>query len=432
MKKWVLPLAIALLVAASPALAQQDELAKLRAEIAAQQAAMAKLLARLDALEKQIAGAATKEELEDEATTQQDSVNSLRESINSRVNVSGYSNFRFHTEEPDAPAAFQLDHLGLILSKQRRRFSFLAEIEFQNMPHHAESVGAGDDHGEGEEGEEGEGEEGEEGEEHHAEEAGDLSGEGQVAVENAWMEYNHNRYFNVRVGKQLSPQYWWQHRYPNLTYSTTMPIYLRELFPPELIGVTVRGEVARPAGNSEFGVGYQVYVSNNNFEGHDQEDLRNGKAWGARVQVRFPTNDVLKRLEVAADMYRGQSAFEGTELEDDDVNGFEGQLEISRLMVNGEYARGESQGVTRTGYYFQPAVQLHQDWIGFYRLEQLESPRLQRAERRHLAGLNYRPFAQVAVKGEWYRSIPLERSFIIGESERKAFNAFAAAAVFFF
>jgi hypothetical protein len=142
---------------------------------------------------------------------------------------------------------------------------------------------------------------------------------------------------------------------------------------------------------------------------------------------------MLRRFDVAADIYRGHSRFEeGGELEEDNVNGFEGQLEFGRLFVNGEYARGESEGVKRTGYYFQPAVQLHRDWIGFYRLEDLESPRLQRAERRHLAGLNYRPFAQVAVKGEWYRSIPLDRSFITSEEERRPFNGFAAAAVFFF
>ena len=64
-----------------------------------------------------------------------------------------------------------------------------------------------------------------------------VIGEGQVAVENAWMEYAHNPFLNVRVGKQLSPQYWWQNHYPNLTLSTDQPIYLRELFPPELIGV---------------------------------------------------------------------------------------------------------------------------------------------------------------------------------------------------
>ena len=414
-----------MLLTATPAFAQQEELAKLRAEVAAQQAAMQRLLARIDALEQKLSQTATKEELEDEAKTQQDSVESVRESIASKVNISGYSNFRFQAKEPDTPSAFQLDHLGLILGKQMRRWSFLGELEFSNVPHHAESVIV-EEHADGEE------EGGEVEADAHDETDNDISGEGQVAVENAWIEYNHNPYFNVRVGKQLSPQYWWQHRYPNLTYSTTMPIYLRELFPPELIGVMVRGQVTRPAGASEFGVGYSVYASNNNFEGNGLEDLQNGKAWGARVQLRFPTGGLVRRFDVAADIYRGHTAHEGVELEEDNVNGFEGQLEVSRLLVNGEYARGESEGVRRTGFYFQPAVQLHRDWVGFYRVEQLESPRLQRAERRHLAGVNYRPFAQVAVKAEWYRSVPLDKSFIISDEERKPFNGFAAAAVFFF
>lgn len=418
MKKWAIPLAAVLLLTASPAFAQQNELAQLRAEVQ-------RLLVRIDALEKKLSETATKAELEDEAKTQQDSVESVRETLLGKVNISGYSNFRFQAEEPDTPSAFQLDHLGLILGKQTRRWSFLGELEFSNVPHHAESVVV-EEHAEGEEGEDGE----EEGEVHTPE--SDISGEGQVAVENAWIEYNHNPYFNVRVGKQLSPQYWWQHRYPNLTYSTTMPIYLRELFPPELIGVMVRGQVTRPAGASEFGVAYSVYASNNNFEGNGLADLQNGKAWGARVQFRFPTGGLVRRFDVAADIYRGHTAHEGVELEEDNVNGFEGQLEVSRLMVNGEYARGDSEGVRRTGFYFQPAVQLHRDWVGFYRVEQLESPRLQRAERRHLAGLNYRPFAQVAVKGEWYRSQPLNKSFIVSEEERRPFNGFAAAAVFFF
>lgn len=425
MKKWAFPLA-ALLSFAPPVWAQQDELAKLRAEVAAQQAAMTRLLARIDALEKKLSETATKEELEDEARTQQDSVNSVRESISRRVNISGYSNFRYVHEEPGIPSAFQLDHLGLIFGKQLGRFNFLAELELQNVPHHAEAVGVE------EEGHVEEGAAAESAEERAAET--DISGEGQVAVENAWMEYNHNRYLSVRVGKQLSPQYWWQHRYPNLTYSTTLPIYLRELFPPELTGVMVHGQVARPAGASEFGVGYSLYASNNNFEGNSQSDLRSGKSWGGRVQVRFPVSGVLRRLDVAADIYRGRTALElqGNELVDDNVEGFEGQLEISRFLLNGEYARGESEGVKRKGFYLQPAIQLHPDWVSFYRVEQLESPRLQRAERRHLLGLNYRPFAQVALKGEWYRSMPLERSFIEHEEERRSFNGFAAAAVFFF
>ncbi len=246
------------------------------------------------------------------------------------------------------------------------------------------------------------------------------------------MEYHHNRYFAIRGGKQLSPQYWWQHRYPNLTYSTDPPIYLRELFPPELVGVMVHGQVAKPVGASEFGVGYTLYAANNDFEGNGQADLRDGKAWGGRVQFRLPTGGLLKRFDVAADIYRGHTGHAGEELAEDRVEGFEGQLEISRFLLNAEYARGESEEQKRSGYYVQPAVQLHPDWVTFYRVEQLESPRLQRAERRHLGGLNYRPFAQVALKAEIFRSIPLERSFITSEHERKRFNGFATAAVFFF
>lgn len=416
MKKSILVLAV-VAWAAGPASAQQDELSKLRMEVAAQQAALAALLQRIDSLEKQLAQTATKDELEDEAKAQQDAVTSVRETVLGRINISGYSNFRFVTEEGDKAAAFQLDHLGLILGKQLRRFNFLTELELQNVPHHAE-VSSHEEGGEDHE------------EETHGEE--DVSGEGQVAVENAWMEYNHNNYLSIRVGKQLSPQYWWQHRYPNLTYSTSLPIYLRELFPPELIGVMVRGEVLRASGNSEFGVGYSFYAANNDFEGHSQADLRNSKAWGARVQVRFPTTGLLRRLDVAGDYYNGKSRRVGDELEDDKVAGFEGQLEVARLLVHGEYARGESAGLQRSGFYFQPAVRLHPDWVSFYRVEQLVSPRLERAERRQLFGVNYRPLAQIALKAEYYRAQPLHRSFIRAEEERKPFNGLATAAVFFF
>jgi hypothetical protein len=409
-------LAAAILLGGGPAFAQPNELAQLRAEVAAQQAAMAKLLERIDALEKRLGETATKAELDDEAKTQQDAVNSVRETFLGKVNINGYSNFRFHTNEPELPSAFQLDHLGLILGKQIGRFNFLGELEFQNVPHHAEA--ATETEAEGDHDEE--------------EAAADISGEGQVAVENAWMEYNHNRLLSVRVGKQLSPQYWWQHRYPNLTYSTSPPIYLRELFPPELIGAMVRGQVTRPVGNSEFGVGYSLYAANNNFEGNSQADLRSGKAWGGRVQVRFPAAGILRRFDVAGDVYRGETGSSAEEFHEDNVVGFESQIELSRVLLNGEYARGESDGMTRTGYYFQPAVQLHSDWVSFYRVEQLESPRVQQAERRHLFGVNYRPFAQIALKAEYYRSIPLSRSFMRSEEERKRFNGFATAAVFFF
>ena len=413
--KRILPLAAIVFIALTrPAWAQQDDIAALRAQLATQQAAIAQLLQRVGELERRQGGSATKDDLEQEAKTQQDSVNSVRETLLGKVNLNGYSNFRFFNDGSETNNAFQQDHLGLLLGKQLGRFNFFAELELQNAPHHPEAVAERNGH------------------EATSTAPTDVSGEGQVAVENGWMEYNQNRYVGVRVGKQLSPQYWWQNHYPNLTYSTDLPIYLRELFPPELVGVTVQGSVATPVRASEFGVAYKLYAANNDFEGNSLTDLRNGKAWGGRVQVRFPTSGALKRLDVAGDVYRGHAGMLGEELAEDNVAGFEEQLEVGRFSLNSEYAHGRSEGVTRSGYYVQPAVRLNPDWLGFYRAEQLESPRLQRAEVRHLAGINYRPYPQVVLKLEYYRSVPLIRSFITSDEERKSFNGFATAAVFFF
>ena len=412
--------AMLFVVGVRPGAAQQNELAALRAEIAKQQVVISQLLLRIEALEKPAMPApAGLQDLQDDIKAQEDAVNSLRETVNSKVNLNGYYNFRFSVDGSEEPMAFQQHHLGVLMSKQLGRFNFLMELELQNVPHHPEIAGEED------EGEEGEHEE--DGEE-------DISGEGQVAVENAWMEYNHNRLLSVRVGKQLSPQYWWQNHYPNLTLSTALPIYLRELFPAELVGVTLQGSAARPVGTSEFGVGYKFYVANNNFEGNSRTDRRDGKSWGARGQLRFPTGGVLRRFDVAADVYRGHIGLENKELAEDNVIGFESQLEISRFLLQTEWARGKSLEMTRTGYYVQPALRLHEDWITFYRAEQLDSARIRRAERRHIAGLNYRPYPQIALKGEFYRSQPLEREFNHSDEdeERKPFNGFATAAVFFF
>ncbi len=422
MKRILILTAVLVMAGARPAWAQQSEIAALRAELARQQAVIAQLLQRLEALEKQTPSTApvgaVVQDLQDDIKAQEDSVSSLREIVNSRVNLNGYYNFRFSIDGSEEPAAFQQHHLGVLMTKQLGKFNFLMELELQNVPHHPEiTPGNGEAHLD-----EGTGENPE----------SDISGEGQVAVENAWMEYNHNRLLSVRFGKQLSPQYWWQNHYPNLTLSTVLPIYLRELFPAELVGVMVQGSATSPVGASEFGVGYKFYVANNNFEGNSRRDLRDGKAWGARGQLRFPTGGALRRFDVAADMYRGHVGLTTKELAEDNVVGLESQLEVSSFLFQAEWARGTSLELTRTGYYLQPALRIDEDWTAFYRFEQLESPRIRRAERRHLGGLNYRPYPQIAFKAELYRSRPLAREFTRSDEEPKSFNGFAAAAVFFF
>ena len=238
---------------------------------------------------------------------------------------------------------------------------------------------------------------------------------------------------SVRFGRQLSPQYL-------VAEPLSEPDALDRAahLPPRAVpGGTGRRDgsgVRRPAGRVRLssGVGYKLYVANNNFEGNSRADLRDGKSWGARGQVRFPTGGALRRFDVAADIYRGHVGLTTNELVEDNVMGFESQLEVSSFLFQTEWARGKSLEQTRTGYYLQPALRIDEDWIAFYRVEQLSSPRIRQAERRHMAGLNYRPYPQIAFKGELFRSEPLEREFIHSEEERKPFNGFAAAAVFFF
>ena len=93
---------------ARPSWAQQDELALLKAELANQQAIIARLIKQVEELEKKAQGV-TREQLEDEVKTQQEAVDSVRETLLSRVNLNGYYNFRFSADDSPAPATGDAD-----------------------------------------------------------------------------------------------------------------------------------------------------------------------------------------------------------------------------------------------------------------------------------------------------------------------------------
>ena len=260
------------------------------------------------------------QDLQDDIKAQEDSVNSLRDTINSKVNLNGYYNFRFSADGSEEPMAFQQHHLGVLMSKQLGKFNFLMELELQNVPHHAEIARRRRGRGRACRGR------------RRAPKATSAAKDRSPLRTRGWNTIT-TAFSSVRVGKQLSPQYWWQNHYPNLTLSTALPIYLRELFPAELVGVTVQGSAARPVGTSEFGVGYKFYVANNNFEGNSRTDRRDGKSWGARGQVRFPTAGALRRFDVAVDIYRGHVGLSNNELAEDNVVGFETQIEYGQVLL---------------------------------------------------------------------------------------------------
>ena len=105
MKRILLLIAAMVLAAgAGPAWAQGTELATLRAEIAKQQVIISQLLKRIEALEKkQPPASPTAQDLQDEIKAQEDSINSLRETVNSKVNLNGYYNFSSQRTDPKSP-----------------------------------------------------------------------------------------------------------------------------------------------------------------------------------------------------------------------------------------------------------------------------------------------------------------------------------------
>ena len=110
--------AVVLLLAAGRPAWAQDDVASLRAALTQQQAVIAQLMQRVADLERKQGDTVTKADLEQEAKTQQDAVNSVRETVFGKVNVNGYNNFRYFKDGSEAFNAFQQDHVGLIFAKQ--------------------------------------------------------------------------------------------------------------------------------------------------------------------------------------------------------------------------------------------------------------------------------------------------------------------------
>ena len=130
--------AVILFVAGVTGVGAAGEIAALRAELAKQQEVIAQLLERLERSGKQqpppaddSRGRGARRSIK----AQEDSINSLREIVNSRVNLNGDYNFRF-VDGRIRHRRFQQHHLGVLLAKQLGKFNFLMELELQNVPHH--------------------------------------------------------------------------------------------------------------------------------------------------------------------------------------------------------------------------------------------------------------------------------------------------------
>lgn len=386
--------------------AQPDELAALKAELRKQQEIIASLVKKVEELESRQREGVTRQQLAQEITAQQEALNSVGERLAGRANLSGYYAFEYVNDDSPTIGAFRQHFLSFFVSKQINRWNFFSETEFEYAPHFDASSRSF------------------------------STADGEVKIEAAWAEYQFDRAFNVRVGKQLFPQYWQVYHYPNLTLSTNRPINTTgTLFPREFVGAMLYGSTSTPVGTSELGVGYKVYVANNQVPDAGRRDQLDSKAVGARLQFELPKRGRLRKFDVATDMYRGKLSNTQVKQTSDTIWGFDTQIEVDRLLVFGEYARGNSRGRQRYGYYFQPAVRLQDEWVAFYRVERVDDPEPVLGGTigiRHLAGANFRPLPEIAVKAEYFRTLPRLRAFPSTDPRNRPSNGFAASAVVFF
>lgn len=386
--------------------AQQDELAAVKAELLRQQEIVAGLMKKVEELESKQTAVPVREDLQQEVDSQQERLNSLDEQLLSKANLTGYYAFEYINSDAPVAGAFRQHFLSFFVSKQINHWTFFSETEFEYAPHFDGSAREIE------------------------------TADGEIKVENAWMEYNHNRHVNVRVGKQLFPQYYQTYHYPSLTFSTQRPINVEgTLFPREFVGAMIYGSASAPVGASEVAVGYKVYVANNQVPDFGRKDQTDSKALGAKLQFQFPAAGRLKKFDVAADVYRGKLTNEEAKLASDTVWGLDTQIELDRFLFFGEYARGSSLGTERYGYYLQPGIRLTPQWVTFYRNERLDDPQPIRGGTvgtRHVTGINFRPVPQISFKGEYFRTLPRLRVLSPSDPKNQPTNGFAASLVFFF
>ncbi len=293
------------------------------------------------------------------------------------------------------------------MAKQLGKFNFLMELELQNVPHHPEIAA-----GRWEESEQADGEEATE---------SDLSGEGQVAVENAWMEYNHNRFLSVRVGKQLSPQYWWQNHYPNLTLSTAAS-YL----PPRVVpGGTGRRDGARVGGASRSARRSSASATSSTSPTTTSRataapTCSDGKSWGARGQVRFPTKGALAALRRGGRYVSRHGRARRTRSSPKTTSSGSNRSSRSRSSSCRPSGRAASRWGRRA-----PAITCSRRTGSTKTGSRSIASSSSRAREFSVPsggtwrGVNFRPYPQIAFKGELYRSQPLERDFIHAGGRRR-------------
>lgn len=361
----------------------QDSLQKLIEE---HQDQMKALQERITELERRSIEASEKQKVVEERIVEQEVASSEgREGLFGRVSLHGYYDFQYMVADDATADSFVLNELSIFLrhASEDEKWTLFSELEFDVF----------------------------DSDEFFFE---DRDRRSEFEIETAWLEYRFIDAIRVRAGKLLLPQYWQTFHYPNLTLSTLPPSMVGSIFPKDVIGVEVRGDVWFEEGR---GISYAAYVGNGGDSEISEVDRNNNNAIGGRLTLHLSRDGLFDTFDLSASGYSGRDHGGGSE----DVLGFDTQIRIRKFEIQSEVAFGDQFVLvpvvngpdTRihsdtSGYYAQLAYHLAPRWHLFYRYDELDlldggAGRLD--FRQHTFGVNFRPRANISLKLEAFRAL---------------------------
>ncbi len=291
------------------------------------------------------------------------------------VNISGYYSFVFSdNNKSDSPGHFRAHELTFFFQKQIQNFNLFAEIAFENAPSF-----------------EGNGEE--------------ISGAGEIFVEQAWLEYLYNPLVNIRVGLMLTPESRNLHHYPTTTYSVYSPLHIAKIFPRDFVGVLVYGDSEYML-SENFGLGYMLYISNGPGVNKGETDTNENKVLGGKLILHLPDFDLFDQFDIGVNLSYGKNEDKDKDL----LWNLEVLLEAKGFALHIEYAQGRRNFDNNT-------VRLRENYGGFLELAytfwdkyslygrgEIFNPdrRVQDHTKRILFGFRYKPISEISLKGEFF------------------------------
>ena len=206
-----------------------------------------------------------------------------------------------------------------------------------------------------------------------------------------WVNYQHNDFFNIRLGRISTPHGIINiEHFPASLLDPEQPQFLRPfsgntIFPNFSTGAQLHGRYF----GSRATLGYTAYFTNANGESLESNSE---EIFGGRVSLASAGGAVELGLNYS-DSFRAETNSDNT------LYGVDLNLDLGRFSMKAElFETSEDVGQDRSTFYIQPAWNLSDDWIVFYRYDELEKDEKSGQTILNVVGVNYLPHDNVRLR----------------------------------